>query len=136
MIEVRFTDIDSQGHANHLAIAAWVSHERVTLFDDAILRAKIGSRWDHVMVHISMDFKAVITYPNNVLIFPEIAKIGRKSVTTNYEVCVRGEDVVRATCINVFMCDGKPARLPESLKDVLRNATQMSNMEHKYHTNR
>jgi acyl-CoA thioester hydrolase len=121
MIEVRFTDIDSQGHANHLAIASWISHARVTLFDNAILWAKMGSRWDHVMVHISMNFKAEITYPNNVLIFPEVAKIGGKSVTTNYEVCVKGEDVVRATCINVFMCDGKPARLPESLRDVLRD---------------
>jgi acyl-CoA thioester hydrolase len=121
MIEVRFTDIDSQGHANHLAIASWVSHARVTLFDDAILRAKIGNQWDHIMVHISMDFKAEITYPNNVLIFPEVAKIGGKSVTTNYEVCIKGEEVARATCINVLMYDGKPTRLPESLRDVLRD---------------
>jgi acyl-CoA thioesterase FadM len=119
MIEVRFTDIDSQGHANHLAIAAWISHKRVILLDDAILWAKLDSRWDHVMVHISMDFKAVITYPNNVLIYPEIAKIGRKSVTTKYEVCVKGENVASATCINVFMCDDKPTRMPESLRDVL-----------------
>jgi acyl-CoA thioesterase FadM len=121
MIEVRFTDIDSQGHANHLAIAAWVSHARVTLFDDAILWAKMGSRWDHVMVHIGIDFKAAITYPNNVLIFPEIVRIGGKSVTTHYDVCVMEETVARATCINVFMCDGKPTRLPESLRDVLRD---------------
>jgi acyl-CoA thioester hydrolase len=121
MIEVRFTDIDSQGHANHLAIASWISHARVTLFDDAILRAKIGNQWDHVMVHISMDFKAEITYPNNVIIFPEIAKIGGKSVTTNYEVSVNGEDVAHATCINVFMYGGNPTRLPENLRDVLRD---------------
>ena len=119
MIEVRFTDIDSQGHANHLAIAAWISHARVKLLDDAMLWAKMGSRWDHVLVHISIDFKATITYPNNVIIFPEIAKIGRKSVTTNYKVCVKGDDVASATCINVFMCDDKPTRMPESLKDIL-----------------
>jgi len=121
MIEVRFTDIDSQGHANHLAIASWISHSRIKLFDNAILWAKISNRWDHIMVHIDMDFMMEVTYPNNVLIFPEIAKIGGKSVTTNYKVCIKGEDVARATCVNVFMCDGKPARLPENLRDVLRD---------------
>ena len=121
MIEVRFTDIDSQGHANHLAIASWVSHSRIKLFDNAILWAKISNRWDHIMVHIDMDFITEVTYPNNVLIFPEIAKIGGKSVTTNYEVCVKGEEVARATCINVLMYDGKPTRLPESVRDVLRD---------------
>jgi len=135
MIEVRCTDIDSQGHANHLAIASWISHSRIKLFDDAIRLAKMGNRWDHIMVHIDMDFKTEVTYPNNVLIFPEIAKIGGKSVTTNYEVCIKyehplltgdillgsGKAVARATCINVFMCDGKPARLPESLRNVLRD---------------
>jgi len=121
MIEVRFTDIDSQGHANHLAIASWVSHSRIKLFDNAILWSKISNRWDHIMVHIDMDFMTEVTYPNNVLIFPEIAKIGGKSVTTNYEVCIKGEAVARATCVNVFMCDGKPTRLPENLRDVLRD---------------
>jgi acyl-CoA thioester hydrolase len=121
MVEVRFTDIDSQGHANHLSIAAWISHERVKLFDDAILWAKIGSRWDHVMVHISMDFKTPITYPNNVLIFSRVIKIGEKSVTTDYEVCIKGVEVARANCVNVFTRDSKPTKLPDSLKDALRD---------------
>jgi len=126
MIEVRFTDIDSQGHANHLAIASWVSHSRIKLFDDAILQAKMGNRWDHIMVHIDMDFMIEVTYPSIIGIFPEVAKIGGKSVTTKYEIHVMkdgkiGEAVARATCVNVFMYDGKPARLPESLRDVLRD---------------
>jgi len=126
MIEVRFTDIDSQGHANHLAIASWVSHSRIKLFDDAILWAKMGSRWDHVMVHISIDFMIEVTYPGIIAIFPEVAKIGGKSVTTKYEIHVMkngkiGEAAARATCVNVFMCDGKPTRLPESLRDALRD---------------
>ena len=126
MIEVRFTDIDSQGHANHLAIASWVSHSRIKLFDNAILWAKISNRWDHIMVHIDMDFITEVTYPGVIGIFLEVARIGRKSVTTKYEVHVMkdgktGEAVARATCVNVFMCDGKPARLPENLRDVLRD---------------
>jgi len=121
MVEVRFTDIDSQGHANHLAIAAWVSHERVKLFDDAILYAQLGSRWDHVMVHIDMDFKTEITYPSNVMIFSKVIKIGGKSVTTDYEVFVRGEEAAHATCVNVFTRDGKPTELPDTLRDALRD---------------
>jgi len=126
MIEVRFTDIDSQGHANHLAIASWVSHSRVKLFDDAILQAKMSNRWDHILVHIDMDFMTEVTYPGVIGIFLEVARIGRKSVTTKYEVHVMkdgkaGEAVARAKCVNVFMCDGKPARLPESLRDALRD---------------
>ena len=126
MIEVRFTDIDSQGHANHLAIASWVSHSRIKLFDDAIRLAKMDNRWDHTMVHIDMDFMVEVTYPGIIGILPEVAKIGGKSVTTKYEIHVMkdgkiGEAAARATCVNVFMCDGKPARLPESLRDVLRD---------------
>ena len=121
MIEVRFTDIDSQGHASHLAIASWISHSRVKLFDDAIRLAKMGNRWDHTMVHIDMDLMTEVTHPGIIGILPEVAKIGGKSVTTNYKVCIKGEDVARATCVNVFMCDGKPARLPENLRDVLRD---------------
>jgi acyl-CoA thioesterase FadM len=78
------------------------------------------------MVHIDMDFMTEVTHPGIIGILPEVARIGGRSVTTKYEVHVLkdgkiGEAVARATCVNVFMYDGKPTRLPESLRDALRD---------------
>jgi acyl-CoA thioester hydrolase len=118
MIEVRFTDIDSQGHASHLAIASWVSHKRVQLFDDALLLSGVKGL-DHVMVRIEIDFKKEIKYPNLVLIFSEVAKVGGKSVTTKYEVSVKGVIAATARCINVFFNKDGPCRIPENLRSAL-----------------
>ena len=41
-IEVRFTDVDSDNHVNHLAIAEWVAHARVKMIDENIKQAGVN----------------------------------------------------------------------------------------------
>ena len=35
-IEVRFTDVDSDNHVNHLAVAEWIAHARVTMINEKV----------------------------------------------------------------------------------------------------
>ena len=58
-IEVRFTDVDSDNHVNHLAIAEWVAHARVKMIDENIKQAGVNflSDINYVLVKISIDEK-------------------------------------------------------------------------------
>lgn len=119
-IEVRFTDQDSQGHVNHVAIVEWVSHVRIRFIDQMLYLARVKDL-DYVLVHIDVDFDAPIRYPAVVDIEASVDRIGSKSLITYYELKVKGELVAVASCVNVFFDreTKKTVESPQALKDVM-----------------
>ena len=108
LMEVRFTDVDSDNHVNHLAVAEWVAHARVTMVDEKIKHAGLNllSDIDYVLVNLSIDFRDQVVYPNFIEVQGKILRVGTKSLTTQYSVYLPSEQdkiVAVAECVNVFV---------------------------------
>ena len=112
-IEVRFSDIDSQGHVNHIPITEWIAHARVKFFDE-IIAASGESDIDHVLVHLTQEYKREIRYPADVDIHIEVFSVGNKSVALSYTLTVNNVELVTARSISVFT-----RILPQEIRDAL-----------------
>ena len=126
-IEVRFTDVDSDNHVNHLAIAEWVAHARVSMIDKMIKQSGLQLLFDidYVLVNLSIDFHDQVIYPNFIEVHEKILRVGTKSLTTQYSVYISGEQptiVAVAECVNVFvaaMNSKKSIEIPDKLRKIL-----------------
>jgi len=130
-IEVRFTDVDSDNHVNHLAIAEWIAHARVTMIDEKVKQSGLNllSDINYVLVKLSIDFREQVVYPNFIEVQGKILRIGTKSLTTQYSVYIPGKYlgwpetnkiVAIAECVNVFV-DATDSRKGVEIPDELRN---------------
>ena len=120
-IEVRFTDVDSDGHVGHLPVIEWISHTRVKFIDDKIEKANLKGKIDFVLVNLKINFLKEIFYPDLLTVKIESLKIGTKSITTKCFVEKQGEPLVEAEYVNVFI-DSKTREsieIPNELKDML-----------------
>ena len=140
-IEVRFTDVDSDNHVNHLAVAEWVAHARVKMIDEQIKQSGLNllSDIDYVLVKLSIDFREQVVYPNFIEVQGKILRVGTKSLTTQYSVYIPGDKpkialtdgyiagdsptiVAVAECVNVFVDatdSRKGVEIPDELKRIL-----------------
>ena len=132
-IEVRFTDVDSDNHVNHLAVAEWVAHARVKMIDERIKQSGLNllSDIDYVLVKLSIDFRDQVVYPNIIEVQGKILRVGTKSLTTQYSVYIPGKHlgspethkiVAVAECVSVFVdaTDSKKSvEIPDELRKIL-----------------
>ena len=127
-IEVRFTDVDSDNHVNHLAVAEWVAHARVKMIDENIKQAGLNllSDIDYVLVNLSIDFRDQVVYPSFIEVQGKILRVGTKSLTTKYLVYISGnytEIVASAECVSVFVDvkdSKKSMEIPDELRKILK----------------
>ena len=138
-IEIRFTDVDIQGHVNHTAIVEWIAHARVTLIDEKVIQYH-HTLWenlkdqdpelDHVLVNLEVNFHQEVFYPGTIEVTARVLNVGNKSVTTEFFVYSGNEMVAEAQCINVFFrtSDKKSMNIPDKLKEMLmkKNGTKSS----------
>ena len=129
-IEIRFTDVDSQGHVNHTAIVEWIAHARVTLIDEKVIQYH-HTLWenlkdqnpelDHVLVNLEVNFQKEVFYPGTIEVTARVLNVGNKSVTTEFFVYSGDEVVAEAHCVNVFFrtSDKKGVDIPDKLKDMM-----------------
>ena len=129
-IEIRFTDVDSQGHVNHTAVVEWIAHARVTLIDEKVTqyhhtlwenRKDQDPELDHVLVNLEVNFHKEVFYPGTIEVRGKVLNVGNKSVTTEFFVYSGDEVVAEAQCINVFFrtSDKTSVNIPEKLKEIL-----------------
>ena len=130
-IEVRFTDVDSDNHVNHIAVAEWIAHARVTMIDEKVKQSGLNllSDINYVLVKLSIDFREQVVYPNIIEVQGKILRIGTKSLTTQYSVYIPGlhldspetnKIVAIAECVNVFV-DATDSKKGVEIPDELRN---------------
>ena len=119
-IEVRFSDVDSQGHVNHCSMVSWMAHGRVKLLDGLMLQSG-ESDLDHVLVGLTCNFHKEVFYPGRVEFDARVLKVGDKSVTTEIGITSGDDLVAAATCVNVFFRPStkESVRIPNSLRVLL-----------------
>ena len=130
-IEIRFTDVDSQGHANHTAIVEWIAHARVKLidgkvnqYDHTLWKDKLkdeGPELDHVLVNLEINFHKEVFYPGTIEVSGRVLNVGSKSLATEFFVYSNDDLIAEAQCINVFFrtSDKKSTNIPDKLREIL-----------------
>ena len=130
-LEIRYTDIDSQGHVNHTAIVEWIAHARVKLIDGKVAQydhtlwkdnpKNEGPELDHVLVNLEINFHKEVFYPGTIEASGRVLNVGNKSVTTEFFIYSNDDLAAEAQCINVFFrtSDKKSVIIPDKLKDIL-----------------
>ena len=130
-IEIRFTDVDSQGHVNHTAVVEWIAHARVTLIDEKVTQydhtlwkdnlEDEGPELDHVLVNLEVNFHKEVLYPGTIEVSGRVLNVGSKSVTTEFFIYSKDDLAAEAQCINVFFrtSDKTSVDIPDKLKEIL-----------------
>jgi len=119
-IDVRFSEVDSQGHANHTAIISWLAHCRVKMIDEAILQ----SGWedlDHVLVGLSVNFRKEVFYPDRIEVEGRFVSTGNTSVVTAFHAHRGNDTLCDAVCTNIFFNSETKASvdIPSDLRKLL-----------------
>ena len=100
-VTIRFSDQDSLGHVNNVAVAAFVEACRTRLIHPFLMREKYP-HLDYALVHVEIDYRAEFHYPGTVDVGGRLQRIGSKSFTTAYGLFVGDRCVATAGSVNCF----------------------------------
>ena len=116
---VRFADLDPNGHVNNAVYATYFETGRVTLVKDrgnGLMPEGLG--W--IMVRLDTHFRAELHWPGQIELGLGVVKFGRTSVTFEQVVFSEGKCVASAQAVTVLIDEAtrKPAPLTE---EIIRN---------------
>lgn len=100
-VTIRFSDQDSLGHVNNVAIVAFVESCRTTLIR-RFLDPDRHPHLDYALVNINVDYRAEFHYPGTVDVGGRILCVGTKSFTSGYGLFLGDRCVATASSTNVF----------------------------------
>ena len=118
---IRFADIDVQGHVNNTVIADYFQTGRVTMFHERDLSG--GVEGTHVaLVHTEITFVRELRWPGTVEIGTAVTKIGRSSYTVMHGVFSDGECAAHgtATLVLIDADSRRPTAIPEAFAERLK----------------
>jgi acyl-CoA thioester hydrolase len=118
---VRFADLDPNGHVNNAVYATYFETGRVTLVKDrsnGLMPPGLG--W--IMVRIDIHFRAELHWPGSIELGLGVVKFGRTSVTFEQVVFSEGRCVASAQAVTVLIDEAtrKPTPLTPEIKENFR----------------
>jgi acyl-CoA thioester hydrolase len=121
-LPTRFSDVDTQGHINNVAIAGLYQEARWRILHDAVYEPPpVAPTWKGVVVRQTIDYLGQIRHPSLLRIGVGVSRIGRSSYVLSYALYERDE--CRGTCRTISVCvseDGKAYEIPAAGRERLR----------------
>ncbi|HEX2490706.1 MAG TPA: thioesterase family protein [Blastocatellia bacterium] len=105
-VEVRWGDMDSQGHVNNAVYFTYLESARVELIRKTGFKGKqAGDAEGPALVSASCDFKRQVVYPATLDVGVRVERIGRRSFETSYGIFVHDTDqfVASARSVNAWV---------------------------------
>jgi acyl-CoA thioester hydrolase len=99
---VRFADLDPNGHVNNAVYATYFETGRVTLMKDHA-RGLVPEGLAWIMVRLDIHFRAELHWPGQIELGLGLAKFGRTSVTFDQVVFAEGRCVASAKAVTVLI---------------------------------
>lgn len=111
---IRYSDTDRQGHVNNAIFATYLEVGRVALLYDAGSTI-LSPDCDFVLARLSIDFRAELSWPGEVLIGTGVARIGTSSIQLVQGIYQSGR--MAATAETVSVMTSNETRRPHPLAD-------------------
>jgi acyl-CoA thioester hydrolase len=123
-IEVRWGDMDAQGHVNNTAYFIYCESARVELLRRIGFKGKqTGLTEGPALVHAACDFRRQVIYPATLDIGIRVEKIGQRSFQMEYGLFLHDSDELAAiaTSINAWVhyVEEHAVDLPEEIRSAL-----------------
>jgi acyl-CoA thioester hydrolase len=114
---VRFADLDPNGHVNNAVYASYFETGRVTLVKDrsnGLMPEGLG--W--IMVRLDIHFRAELHWPGKIELGLGLVKFGRTSTTFEQVVFSEGRCIASAVAVTVLIDEAtrKPTSLTPEIK--------------------
>lgn len=118
-MEVRYRDLDPQGHVNNAVCATYLEHARVSYFTDVLDVAPDDPREIGIVVaNLEMEYNRPIEFRAPVTVAMRMTELGESSVRTAYEIRADGAVAVTAETVMVAVDQtGKPRAIPADVRD-------------------
>jgi acyl-CoA thioester hydrolase len=100
-VTIRFSDQDSLGHVNNVAVAAFVEAGRTRIIQPLLMADKYP-HLNYALVHLEIDYKAEFNYPGTVDVGGRIKRLGTKSFATEFGLFIGDLCVATAGSVNCF----------------------------------
>ena len=113
-IEVRFRDLDPDGHVNNAVYATYAEQARVAFYQEVI--GVPLPEAPPVIVGLEIDYRAPIEVGDDVTASLSIPELGRSSIPMTYEIRANGEvaATVETTQVTWDADAGESMPIPES----------------------
>ncbi len=123
-IEVRWGDMDAQGHVNNTVYFTYCESARVELLRKIGFKGKqAGLTEGPTLVHASCDFKKQVIYPATLDVGLRVERISARSFKMVYGIFFHGSEEVAAVAASVNAwanyAEGHSVELPEEIRAAL-----------------
>ncbi len=118
---IEWPDTDASGHWHNTAAFRLIEVAETALLERVGLLQEVYGRLPRV--HIKADFKRVLRFRNLLDCYIRVARIGRTSITYDFEIWWDGELCVEAEIVATLLTpDGEPAEWTQAHRDLLLTA--------------
>jgi acyl-CoA thioester hydrolase len=118
-VQVRFRDLDALGHVNNAVYLTYFEVARVAYFRR--LKEDWLERGHFILARAEVDFLRPIHLEDPVAVGVRVVRLGRSSFEMEYRVEARGEEAARGRTVQVWLEGGRPAPLPEAIRERIRS---------------
>jgi len=117
-VQVRFRDLDALGHVNNAVYLTYFEMARSAYFSR--LERDWVERGRFILARAEVDFLRPIRLEDPVEVGVRVVRMGRSSFDMEYRVEVLGEEAARGRTVQVWLEGGRPAPLPEAIRERIR----------------
>ena len=115
-LEVRFHDLDGLGHVNNAVYLTYAEFGRIRYFEAIGINAGSGNV---ILARAEVDFIKPVQFGGTVEVQTRVSRVGNSSFTVLCEMHSAGQLASRVNGVVVWLEDGKPARLPPSVREAI-----------------
>jgi len=130
-VTIRFSDQDSLGHINNVALAQYFEVARTAFIYDVIRLARMEGTIEFILARIAIDFVAELHYPGSVEVGARLIRVGNKSLTSGYGIFGGERCIATSEAVNVFydMNSRRSTVPPNRLREILTAEIRAPSLE-------
>ncbi|MEM0988516.1 MAG: thioesterase family protein [Pseudomonadota bacterium] len=130
-VTIRFSDQDSLGHINNVALAQYFEVARTAFVYDVIRLAKMEGEIEFILARVVIDFVAELHYPGSVEVGARLTRVGNKSLSSGYGIFQGPKCIATSEAVNVFydMETRRSTTPPDRVRQILNAEVEKPNLE-------
>ncbi len=125
-VTIRFSDQDSLGHINNVALSQYFEVSRTAFVYDVIRLAEMEGEIEFILARVAIDFLAELHYPGSVEVGARLIRVGTKSLTSGYGIFKGDQCIATSEAVNVFydMDTRRSATPPDRVREILNEEVE------------